>query len=807
MNLIAEWLIQDLEIPVQELDKPLKIGSVNDPGAMIVTTTAHVKHTIGKTVYRDTFYVAPLANKTELILGTPWIQKHYPETLRTLENIGEAHTNDRFYGGGNNCNSHACRDCRNFRANLVELEIERQEGSREEDALCTAARSLRIYCEEKEEARPAVKRAAQEGEAGVRGLTGHKEGWQATIPAPFRKYIGTVFSEEGLKRKPPQRPGFECTLELKEGESLSRSQPYEMAEYRRKNLKALCQLEEEAGIIVRSRAPAAAPGFWVKDPGSQQERWVVDYREVNLKTKKDAYPLPRVNTLIERAARAKVVSVLDVSRAFANIPMSPGSRELTAFTTPFGMFEYNYMPMGLANAPSVWQRFIDSILGPISHDFCYAYLDDILVVSETQEEHEEHCKRVLDVLQEHQLYVKPHKCHWFQPEVEFLGFRIIAGKGVTMAADKLQAIRNMEEPRTVKDLRTLLGVFGYNESFARHYSDYTAVMTDLLKKDEPWDWNETRRAAFLGLKERFMEQVVRNGFRPDRPTRLCTDSSDVARGLVIEQLLEEGGWGPILLSSHKFKDAEKGWDGPDKELYAIVAAFRDHQKWLAQPAHTVKVYTDHRNLAKFMFTSNLLKSHDGRLGRWWLELSQCDLEIQYTPGNVPGSEVAMADWLSRYNLPDSVDLPPKQLLAAYRFSPKALADIDGWFRKEKDYEGIRKRLERSFAQSTEDNSRMISVLKQGDKLEAEKLNDSPDPVPAPAEGSASMAAPQRAHFGNRYSERNPEARVPVVPARNSRSPKEKEGLGFKLRPAQARIAALCSQVAKWYGMEGYEENR
>lgn len=620
---------------------------------------------------------------------------------------------------------------------------------------------------------PKALRAAVEGDPGIRGLTGNREGWRETIPPEFKGFTETVFSDSVLHESAPERPGFECTIVLKEGEVLTKHKPYEMPLHQLTNLKALLDNEEQAGVLRRSKAPHAVPGFFVTDPGSKQERWVIDYREVNAKSRKDAYPLPRINTIIERAASANFVSTLDISKAFAMIPMAEGSKELTSFTTPHGMFEYNVMPMGLANAPSIWQRFIDSILGPISHDFCFAYLDDILIVSKTREEHIQHCRQVLEILRKHGLHAKPHKCHWFQQEVQFLGFKIVAGKGVQMADDKLQAIRDMEAPKRVQDLRMLLGVFGYNDGFVKHYSDCTAIMTDLLKKDTPWEWTPRHEEAFQTLKARFMEQIMKAGYHPDYRTRMKTDSSDKSHAVWIEQLHPDGEWKPILLASHKFKDAEKGWDGPDKELFAIVDALRRYRKWLSQPKFPLEVYSDHRNLAKFMFTSNLLKSHDGRLGRWWEELSQANFEIQYTPG----TENIEPDWLSRYNLPDSVDLEPRQLLPAFRFSPKALADIDSWFRSQKDSLGIRQRLEKSFAlRPDKENAAMKKIMALGDK--STKLNDSSDPVPTPADASASMAAPKRLSFLARWRAAYPTASVPHVPERHLRRPRERFGLGY-----------------------------
>lgn len=755
LNLISDNLVKLLELQKIPLKKVIRIDSVSEQGALRLRHKVRTLHGIGTEKHVEEFVVAPLIGEPQVILGRPWLEKHVPRALDLIENYGAKATvsvggeKNRYH---RNCASETCKVCREERLGAVKEEENwrKKVAERRKQVLLLRAEVCMLLEAHEEASQERVFRAAVAGDPGIRGLTGNKEGWRETIPQEFRAYTETVFSDSVLREAAPARPGFECVITLKEGESLTKHKPYELSPLQLQNLKALLDNEEKAGVLRRSKAPHAAPGFFVTDPGSKQERWVVDYREVNQKKVKDAYPLPRINTIIERAAGAKFISTLDISKAFAMIPMEEKSKLLTAFTTPLGMYEYNVMPMGLANAPSVWQRFIDSILGPISHSFVFAYLDDLLIVSKTREEHVQHVKQVLEILEKHGLHAKPHKCHWFQKEVEFLGFKVIAEKGVTMADDKVQAIRDMQPPRRVKDLRMLLGVFGFNEKFAKHYSDLTACMTDLLKKDVPWEWTPRHQDAFEELKRRFEERILLTAFDPEKPIRMKTDASDVSHAVWIEQPKRglDGDWQPILLASHKFKDAEKGWDGPDKELFAIVDAFRRYRKWLGQPKFPVQVFSDHRNLAKFMFTSNLLKSHDGRLGRWWLELSQCNFVIQYTPG----VENVEADWLSRYNLEDSVDLDPKQLLGAYRFAPKALADICEWFRRSPDAQNIRKKLESSFAHAPKrDNEKMAQLLEQ----HFEKLNDSPDPVPDPAQ--ARMASAQRQVFGTRYRVANPQA--------------------------------------------------
>lgn len=747
VDLISELLVRKLGLELIPLKKAIRLGSVKEDHAMTLRYAVDIRHRIAGVRKWHRFIVAPLPGEPEVICGRPWMRTHCPELLETIVNYGKKQKTTVSGGGDKTPQKHDL---------LQPLDQKQARQARVLQLFHTRSR----VCEAMdwwEETEASVLRIATGGDPGIRGLTGNKEGWEKTIPPEFAKYTTTVFSDKVLQEKAPPRPGFECKIVLKEGETLKKNDFYQLAPHQLANLKALIDNEIASGISVPSNAPHASPGFFVTDPGSKQERWVVDYREVNAKSLKDAYPLPRINTIIERASGSKFISVIDVSKAFSMIPMHPDSQSLTAYTTPLGMFEYTSMPMGLANAPSIWQRFLNSILGPLLHDVCFAYVDDIIIFSETREQHILDCQKVLDVMEKHGLHLKPHKCQWFKEEVEFLGFTIVAGKGVRMSDDKLQGIRDMERPRKIKDLRMFLGTLGFYDKFIPHYADHTACLTDLLKKDAVWEWKEDpHERAFQALKESFCKDVFLVAADPEKPYRLSTDSSDVAYAGKIEQQDDEGNWRPILMFSHKFKDGEKGWDGPDKELYAIVHAFTTYRRWLSQPKFPVEVYSDHRNLAKFMFTSNLLKSHDGRLGRWWQELSQCNFVIQYTPG----TENVVPDFLSRYNLADSVDLDPAQLLPASRFSPKALADIHSWFRSSRDADGIRKRLEQSFASRPEkDNAPMQELLR------SEKLNDSSDPVPTPTDASVHMAPEARTEFQRRYTIRHPTARLIEIGAR------------------------------------------
>jgi hypothetical protein len=486
----------------------------------------------------------------------------------------------------------------------------------------------------------------------------------------------------------------DCTIVLREGATLTPTKPYAMNLEQLKTLKAILDKDLAREFIRPSEAASSSSPFFVTDPTTRQLRLVFDYQEVNAATVPDVYPLPLTRRILGDLAGCDWATCLDAREAFKGVRMDPGSRQFTAFTTPFGLFEWNVMPMGLRNAPAVFQRFMNSVLNPFLGVTCHAYLDDIVIYTKgTKEDHEAEVEKVLAALEAASIRVKPHKCKWSVRQFNFLGFTVECGRGIRMADDKIQGIRNLARPTNLAALRHFLGMVGYYDQLIPHYSDITACLTDLSKKGAAWQWRDEHEAAFQRLLSSVRNDVFLRAFDPEKQIRLSTDSSDVAYGGMMEQQDDEGIWRPFLFYHHKFKDGEKGWDGPDKELYAIVFAFQHYRQFLAQPRFPVQVFSDHRNLSKFMFKSNLLKSHDGRVGRWWEELSQCNFQIQY----VEGSKNVVPDFLSRYNQPPSVDLPDRILLPHHRFSPKALADITTWFKKHSDQPNIRRVLEEKWS--------------------------------------------------------------------------------------------------------------
>jgi len=753
-----------------KLDTPIQLGAVNTDYAFTITHAVKLPIREGDTFYEHTFAIAPIPAPPHLIMGQPWLQTHCPEALKLINNFGiqeiaspefraqtmitpdltrptitpslepqesrklvepspiigfepdsrpmspmislTADTTCQqpiplnpcktpllaFSAGGDNPTLAA-----------IESEEFRRKEGQEKYVTCMTARIHIDIALQRANSRVKAAPASQDRDPGTRGLTGNKDGWLETIPPEFRHFANTVFSDSAADELPQHRPNSDCQINIRQGAKLNTTKIYNMSQEELTTLKQLLDLELKRGFIRPSKSESSAPVFFVRDPSSGtrsgQLRLVVDYRDLNQKIELDDYPIPLTRTVMNDLAGADHITSMDVRSGFATLRMAPGSEAATAFKTFYGLYEYTVMPMGLATAPSVFQRFINSVLNAYLGIFCHAYLDDIVIYTKgTLEKHKEHVRLVLQTLADNQLRLKPHKCKWFRKQCDFLGFTVVCGKGIRMADDKIQGIRNMQPPRGLSDLRHFLGVLGFYDKFIPRYSEITSCLTNLTKKDVPWKWDENCQKAFDRLLAAVRDDVYLRGFNPTLPIRFSTDASDAAYAGVLEQQYPDG-WFPFLLFHHKFKEGEKNWDIHDKELYAIVHGFKQYRHFLAQSSQPVQVFTDHRNLAKFMFSSNLLKSHDGRLGHWWETLSQCNFVINYKPGE----ENVFPDFLSRYGQEVSIDLEPRCLLPKDRFSPKALADIESWFKKTPASPNIRSLLEAKFAEGKIQNSSPVPV--------------------------------------------------------------------------------------------------
>jgi hypothetical protein len=263
--------------------------------------------------------------------------------------------------------------------------------------------------------------------------------------------------------------------------------------------KQLVKLEED-GLIRPSTSPWGAPCLFVKKKDGTS-RLVQDYRGINKKTIKNKYPLPNINNLFEQLNGARVFSKLDLKMGYHQIRVREEDIPKTAFRTRYGLYEFTVMTFGFSNAPPTFMRAMNYLFQEWLDVFVLLYLDDILVYSKSEAEHEEHLRLVLQKLREHRYYAKFSKCEFWLDKVNFLG-HVISAEGIAVDPDRVRAIQEWNPPKNMMQLRSFLGLASYCRRFVENFSKIAKPMTELLCKGKRYTWSPACQAAFEELKRR-----------------------------------------------------------------------------------------------------------------------------------------------------------------------------------------------------------------------------------------------------------------------------------------------------------------
>ena len=455
------------------------------------------------------------------------------------------------------------------------------------------------------------------------------------LPDSLKDY-SDVFLAQNAEKLAPYRD-IDLAIELQPGKEPPYGPIYPLSPRELETLKEWLEENLKKGFIQESKSLAGAPILFTpkKDGGL---RLCVDYRGLNAVTIKNRYPLPLISEIMDRVTRAKYFSKIDLKDAYYRLRIKTGDEWKTAFRTRYGHYEFLVVPMGLTNSPATFQAYINKALHGLVDDFCIVYLDDILVFSKTEEEHDQHLQRVCERLREAELYAKPSKCQFYQTEIEFLGF-IIGTQGIRMDPKRVQTIKEWEghPPKSYRDLQVLLGFCNFYRRFIKNYSNIAKPLTSLLKGSQnrrktgnfSKEWGERQQQAFLELLGTFQKAPLLRHYDPELPIRLEADASDAALGGVLSQLQKDTNkWHPIAFFSKQFKGAEIHYSTPDKELMAIVECFKHWRHYIEGSPHTIEVWSDHQNLQGFMKQPKI----NGRQARWLVYLTPYDFIIKHRPG-------------------------------------------------------------------------------------------------------------------------------------------------------------------------------
>ncbi|XP_033739131.1 uncharacterized protein LOC117326489 [Pecten maximus] len=396
------------------------------------------------------------------------------------------------------------------------------------------------------------------------------------------------------------------------------------------------QLDEmaEQGLIIPSKSPWSSPIVLVRKRDGTI-RICVDYRKLNSITVFDAYPTPRIDNILEQLGNARYLSTLDLTKGYWQVPLSENSREKSAFITPFGLYEFTVMPFGMKTAPATFARLMTQLLQGLSH--VLAYFDDIIIHSNSWEEHMQDVQAVMGRLREYGLTIRPSKCSLGQEEVRCLGHLVGGGK-IQADPDKIKAMIEFPLPITKKQVRGFLGMTGYYRKFIKDFAELAAPLTDLTKKGAPTKviWNEHATKAFKDLKSKMVSAPVLSMPNFEEQFVLQTDASDIAIGAVLtqKQASEEH---PVAYLSRKLLPRERNYATIEKECLAIVWAIESMAHFVSGTNFVVE--TDHNPLVWL----NQVRDKNQRLLRWALALQQYNFCVRYRKGK----DNANADGLSR----------------------------------------------------------------------------------------------------------------------------------------------------------------
>ena len=364
-----------------------------------------------------------------------------------------------------------------------------------------------------------------------------------------------------------------------------------------------------------------------------------DYKlSVNRVAKLETYPLPRIEDLFTSLAGGKTFSKLDLAHAYLQVELDQSVRKYVTINTHKGLYTYNRLPFGVASAPAIFQRMMESILQGLM--YVCVYIDDILVTGTSEEEHLKNLSEVLSRLENAGLHLKKDKCSFMLPEVQYLGHKISA-RGLEPSDEKIKAIKEAPTPENVTQLKSFLGAVNYYCKFLPNLANNLCPLYKLLQHRSKWTWGPEQIKAFETAKQQLASPPLLVHYDPEKPLVLSCDASPYGLGAVLSHSVDRVEQ-PIAFASRTLAPPERNYSQLDKEALAIIFGVKHFHDYVVGRKFTI--ISDHKPL-QYLFNEKkaIPQMTSARVQRWALTLSSYDYNISYKSGK----QHCNADMLSR----------------------------------------------------------------------------------------------------------------------------------------------------------------
>lgn len=435
--------------------------------------------------------------------------------------------------------------------------------------------------------------------------------------------------------------------------------PYRLPYAKREIVNNMIKELLDAGIVSESKSEYASPVLLVhKKTGD--ERLCVDFRKLNAVTRKENVQMPIIDEQLDKLSGNKYFTTLDLASGYYQIPIARESRHYTSFVTTDGQYQFNYMPFGLQNAPSVFNRLMTAVAKKIGPDVS-VYMDDILVPSKTIVEGIQKLSRVLCVLKECKLTLKISKCRFLYDKVEYLGYEVDE-KGVRPGKLKTDAICKFKRPENVHEVRQFIGLASFFRRFIADFAQINKPLTQLLKKDQIFEWGDPQEVAFCELKKLLTDRPILTLYDAKANHELHTDASKIGLSAILLQKHEDG-LKAVAYYSRQTTEAEMKYHSYELEVLAVVEGLERFRIYLL--GRKFKIVTDCNSMCALKNQKVLVP----RIGRWWLKIQEYDFEIEHRQAE----RMKHADCLSR-----NPNEPPREMEVADLQVLRLQIDQDDW---------------------------------------------------------------------------------------------------------------------------------